>query len=97
MPNARKTTTQRGLGYAHQQRRAKLLRLLVEGAPCGECGEPMFRSQDLDADHTVPRAQGGTKADRLLHSSCNRSRGDGTRSAAKPRPSDRAKWCTQAW
>jgi 5-methylcytosine-specific restriction endonuclease McrA len=73
------SSSARGLGWDHQKRRALLLRRHVEGSPCGVCLQPMFRSQDLDADHTVPRSQGGVRADRLLHSSCNRSRGDGSR------------------
>lgn len=35
----------------------------------------------LDADHTLARSKGGTKADRLAHASCNRRRGDGTSDA----------------
>jgi 5-methylcytosine-specific restriction endonuclease McrA len=73
------TTTERGLGWSHQKRRATLLRQLVDGTPCGHCHQPMFKTQALDADHSVPRSLGGTQADRLLHMSCNRSRGDGTR------------------
>ncbi len=79
-PRARgTTTTARGLGHEHQKRRAKLLRSHIDGTPCAWCGEPMYLAQDLDADHSVPRALGGTHADRLLHAACNRSRGDGTR------------------
>lgn len=33
----------------------------------------------LEADHTLARSQGGTRADRLLLATCNRSRQDGTR------------------
>jgi hypothetical protein len=40
----------------------------------------------LEADHTVARARGGTRADRLLIATCNRSRGDGTRRAANAEP-----------
>lgn len=29
----------------------------------------------LEADHTIARADGGTRADRLLLATCNRSRG----------------------
>ncbi len=46
----------------------------------------MYRDPDmnadgmpLEADHTIARSLGGTKADRLLLGTCNRSRGDGTR------------------
>ena len=31
----------------------------------------------LEADHSIARSLGGTKADRLLLSTCNRSRGNG--------------------
>jgi 5-methylcytosine-specific restriction endonuclease McrA len=68
-----------GLGWSHQKRRAYLLRTLVDGTPCQHCMQPMYKTQALDADHSIPRSQGGTQADRLLHMSCNRSRGDGTR------------------
>ena len=38
----------------------------------------------LAADHTVTRASGGRRADRLLHSTCNEQRGDGTRDYQRP-------------
>jgi 5-methylcytosine-specific restriction endonuclease McrA len=69
------TTTQRGLGWSHQKRRAYLLRNLTDGTPCAHCGQPMYRTQKLEADHTLPRSQGGTTADRLLHMRCNRQLG----------------------
>lgn len=78
------TTTQRGLGHRHKQRRATLLRNHVDGTPCWWCGKPMYRSQDLDADHSVSRNAGGKLADRLLHASCNSSRGDGRRDDQRP-------------
>lgn len=63
------STTARGLGWSHQQQRERLLRRLVDGEPCWWCGEPMFKTQELDADHSHSRAMGGTRADRLLHKS----------------------------
>lgn len=72
---AQKTTTERGLGNVHQKARKSALRALQEGAPCPFCGLGMFRSQDLDLDHSIPRALGGTKGDRLAHRSCNRAAG----------------------
>lgn len=85
------TTTKRGLGWDHQKTRQRLLRKHVDGSPCDGCGKPMHRTKELNfdgrvlaADHTIARAHGGTKADRLLHSKCNESRGDGTRCAARP-------------
>lgn len=76
MPTRREiTTTKAGLGWAHQKRRGVLLDRHVDGTPCAVCGRPMYRSQRLQADHSVPRALGGTEADRLLHGRCNESRG----------------------
>jgi 5-methylcytosine-specific restriction endonuclease McrA len=71
-------THRKGLGNRHRLARERLLRQHVDGSPCGICGEPMFRSQGLDADHSRPRAVYGahaTSADRLCHRSCNRSEG----------------------
>lgn len=75
---ATSATAQRGYGRDHQARRKQLLAALSvdEGQPCARCGEPMFTSQDLDADHTDPRALNPNSiADRLLHSRCNRQAG----------------------
>ncbi len=77
-PN-RPSTSQRGLGHVHQQRRKQLLPLAY-GTRCALCGAMMQRGDDLDLDHSMPRSRGGTVGDRIVHSSCNRSRGDGTRS-----------------
>lgn len=80
----RKTTTQKGLGWRHQQQREKLLRNHKDGDPCWWCGKPMYKNKNqnwdgysLAADHTVARAHGGRKADRLLHHTCNSTRGAG--------------------
>lgn len=78
------TTTERGLGWRHQQQRERLLRMHRDGAPCWWCGEPMYRSQKLDADHEQARVHGGKLADRLLHSSCNRSRKAGAQDDQRP-------------
>lgn len=100
------TTTQRGLGWAHRQQVRALKASLVDGSPCWWCGEPMHRSQELDGDHSQARSRGGTVADRLLHSPCNRQRGNGSRDHLRPaltgKPfaadaGDRAKWCLLAW
>lgn len=86
-----KTTTQRGLGYTHQQHRAGLIRRHTDGTPCWWCELPMFKraegnwdSRPLAADHTIARALGGTRADRLLHWTCNAQRGDGSRDHQRP-------------
>jgi hypothetical protein len=78
-------TTARGYGWAHQKRRAQLLAALIDGTPCAHCGQPMHQWQKLDADHTTSRANGGGQADRLLHTSCNRSRKAGVESPTTKR------------
>lgn len=87
----RKTTTEKGLGWAHQQAVARLLRKLIDGTLCAWCGLPMFkdkrRNWDVKAlagDHTVPRVAGGTLADRLLHGTCNSQRQDGRYDDVRP-------------
>lgn len=65
-PHPARTTTQRGLGWTHQQRRAAMLRRHVDGTPCPcrpeDCGPgcpcraagrplPMHRDPRLNADH----------------------------------------------
>lgn len=69
----------------------------------------MYLAQELDGDHSQPRSRGGVVTDRLLHRSCNRSRGDGSRDGQRPaltgRPltegqaaEDRSAWCLlQGW
>jgi hypothetical protein len=88
---ARITTTQRGYGWQHQQRRADLLQRHRDGLRCWWCDEPMHRQAErnwdrevLAADHTRALARGGTVADRLLHSTCNKERGDGSRDHLRP-------------
>lgn len=39
--------------------------------------ESNWDGKSLAADHTLARANGGTMADRLLHSTCNAQRGAG--------------------
>lgn len=84
-------TTARGLGWRHRQDVANLFRMLVDGTLCWWCARPMFKdklrnwdSRTLSGDHTHPRAVGGTKADRLLHATCNEQRGDGSRDHKRP-------------
>lgn len=95
-----KTTTARGLGWQHQQIRRRLLVNHRDGTPCWWCGKPMHREPTLNwdydptsqapgngalaADHTLARAAGGTRADRLLHGLCNKQRGDGSRDDQRP-------------
>ncbi|MFI8664242.1 hypothetical protein ACIGKR_29895 [Rhodococcus qingshengii] len=88
---AAKTTTERGLGWQHQKTREHLLRVHIDGTPCWWCGRSMYRAAErnpdeasLEADHSTARSKGGTKADRLLHSTCNRSRQAGSRDHQRP-------------
>jgi len=71
------TTTERGLGWAHQQAAAQLHRDHVDGTPCARCGRPMYRWQKLDAGHSRDRALvgPGEPPDRLEHARCNRVAG----------------------
>lgn len=85
------SSTARGLGIRHRQQRARLLARHVDGSPCYWCGQPMFRDparnwdgRPLEADHSLARSAGGTVADRLLCSTCNRQRGDGSRDHLRP-------------
>jgi hypothetical protein len=77
------TTTQRGLGYQHQQRRKHLLPHAY-GTPCPMCGDIMEHGDLLDLDHTIPRALGGTVGDRIVHRTCNRAAGGRLRHTLHP-------------
>ena len=93
-PSKRLGSTARGLGHDHQQHRERLLLRHVDGSLCYWCGRKMFREpkrnpdgRTLHADHSHSRAQYGTSGnapDRLLHGSCNESRGDGTHDHLRP-------------
>jgi hypothetical protein len=79
------------LGRAHRNNRDRLLRAHTDGTACWWCGRPLYRDADrnwdeqaLAADHTLARAKGGTTADRLLHATCNKQRGDGSRDHTRP-------------
>ena len=82
----------RDLGRRHRSQRTRLLATLTDGTPCWWCGHGMYHDPDdnpdhapLDADHSTPRAAGSRElADRLLHSTCNKSRGDGARDHLRP-------------
>jgi hypothetical protein len=79
-----RTTTEKGLGWRHQQQVARLKRELIPGTKCWWCNEPMFVTQGLAGDHEIPRSQGGILATRLLHLDCNSARGDGSRDHLRP-------------
>ena len=83
---ARLTTTQKGLGYAHQTARAAALKALRDGDLCARClsrgvEHPMYRAwaRSLELDDFPPRviarALGITPVKRLSWSFCNRSAG----------------------
>lgn len=78
MPGSGKRNRAAGMGSAHRTQRQHLLRAHVDGTPCELCGRPMYRDDHrnhdglpLHADHVRKRMDGGTKATRLLHGSCN--------------------------
>jgi 5-methylcytosine-specific restriction endonuclease McrA len=53
-----------------------------DGWTCGICGQPIHAQHELDIDHVIPKSRGGADTwgnVRASHSSCNRSRGDGSR------------------
>jgi 5-methylcytosine-specific restriction endonuclease McrA len=81
----RGTTTERGLGYAHQQERRRLLPLAYY-TDCPLCGLTMWPEQSLDLDHNVPRAFGGStevEGGRIVHAYCNRAEGPRIRRALR--------------
>lgn len=98
MPNktrsARKTTTQVGLGWDHQQNRENMLTRHIDGKRCWWCAKPMYKTpaknwdkKGLHADHSKSRARHGVlrnAANRFLHDTCNKQRGDGTRDHLRP-------------
>lgn len=63
--------------YQRKRLRSWLLARWRPGDPCPRCGQPMWRIEDIDMGHVVPRAIGGTFRDgvRLEHRSCNRRQG----------------------
>lgn len=77
------TTTERGLGWKDHQKPRKALLPAWLGTPCscsrcgkhrGLCGTVLTR-ENAEFDHILARALGGTRAERFLCRSCNRSRG----------------------
>lgn len=70
------SSTARGYNHAHRKQRTLLLKHMRDGDPCCRCGQPMFRTQALEADHLGQAvALGGQLPDALAHASCNRSAG----------------------
>jgi 5-methylcytosine-specific restriction endonuclease McrA len=72
----RGNTTQRGIGWAHQADKRRLIALHKDGDLCWRCGQPMYKWQALDRDHILDRAHGGAEGPAVLaHAACNRSAG----------------------
>lgn len=71
----RGTTTQLGLGAAHQAERKRQLAALIDGYPCPRCGRGMYRAMMLDLDDWPGRMYGGPQVKLLAHRSCNRRAG----------------------
>lgn len=79
----RLTTTQQGLGWEHQRQRRSMPP--PQGDPCPYCFKPMWPDMELDADHVLPRADGGTNGPlRWAHSACNRRDGARMKTRAQP-------------
>lgn len=74
----RGTTTERGLGWAHQQQRAHLIAQAEQAGPlthCPTCGDQLSARNPITAEHTTARAHGGQLADDLECRRCNSSKG----------------------
>lgn len=93
VPGRKANTTDRGLGWKHQQVAEGLQRRHIDGTPCWWCALPMFKApqlarnwdgKQLAADHSQARALGGQRADRLLHGDCNSQRQDGRNDTRRP-------------
>lgn len=93
-PRPPRSTTAKGLGYDHQVHRDRMLLRHVDGTPCFWDGRPMYREparnwdgKPLHAEHSKSRSIYGTAgnhADRLMHDTCNKQRGDGSRDDQRP-------------
>jgi len=71
----RGTTTQQGLGWQHQQRRAQLVTVAM-GTSCPDCGTPMTDPRRMVADHSTPRSvDRSSVADRVHCRKCSDKQG----------------------
>lgn len=72
----RGTTTQRGLGWSHQQRAAQV----TAGVQvCPKCGQQPTKDNPITAHHTTARAKGGAESQlTALCRRCNSQIGDRT-------------------
>jgi hypothetical protein len=64
-------------GRPHMRRKRIALEAMTPGEPCPGCRRPMWHWQRLDYDHIDPLVLGGDPdgPKRLMHATCNRSRG----------------------
>jgi hypothetical protein len=56
----RKTTTEQGLGWRHQQAVAGLKRRHRDGTPCDWCGQPMYLAAERNWDYDADKPGSGT-------------------------------------
>lgn len=105
MSRSRLTTTQRGLGHLHQQRRAALLPAAL-GTPCPgpsfgprsrRCTGLMVDPKRMHLDHTVARALGGKHGDRIICAPCNTSSGARLGNALRRARTQRRRAQSRAW
>jgi 5-methylcytosine-specific restriction endonuclease McrA len=74
----RGTTTERGLGWDHQQIRSQILAIATV---CAVCGLSPTDDDPLTAGHRIPRAHGGSNDPsnyQAEHASCNYRKGANT-------------------
>lgn len=76
--------------YRHQLDRKRARARMKDGELCWWCNRPMHRDQQLDADHVTSVHNGGVRADRMLHSVCNRQRREGGPEIDRRRPAAHA-------
>lgn len=93
IPKSKQGTSARGYGWKdHQQPREILLRQHRDGAACWWCGLPMHKDKAknwdqkaLARDHLEANgAKNRSKADQLLHFTCNSQRQDGRNDHIRP-------------
>lgn len=70
----RGSTTQRGLGWSHQQQVAEL-KLRRPLGHCPRCGRRITARNPLTGEHGTARAHGGTKVTDLICRICNSADG----------------------
>jgi hypothetical protein len=73
MTTARRKTTERGLGWRHQQARNALLRKHTDGAPCAWDGRPMYRDRTKNWDYNPNSNNPNSGALQADHSTITRA------------------------